>query len=72
MCPLIDSQARVLLAMVPSNKGAEPISNAMLKLQHDRMVDWHYIAMGWPLQNGSIKSYSGRKREDCLNEHDVA
>ena len=35
----------------------------------DRKVDWHYIALGKPMQNGFIDSFNGRMRDECLNEH---
>lgn len=55
--------------MVVSDNGTELTSNAMLKWQEDRKVDWHYIAPGKPMQNGLIESFNGRMREECLNEH---
>ena len=32
-------------------------------------VKWHYIAPGKPMQNGFVKSFNGRLRDECLNEH---
>ena len=55
--------------MVVSDNGTELTSNAMLKWQEDRKVDWHYIAPGKPMQNGLVESFNGRMREECLNEH---
>ena len=45
--------------MVVSDKGTELISNAILKWQEDRKVDWHYIAPGKRMQNGFVRSRSG-------------
>ena len=55
--------------MVVSDNGTELTSNAMLKWQEDRKVEWHYIAPGKPMQNGFVESFNGRLRDECLNEH---
>ena len=55
--------------MVVSDNGTELTSNAILKWQEDRQVDWHYIAPGKPMQNGLVESFNGRLRDECLNEH---
>ena len=55
--------------MVVSDNGTELTSNAMLKWQQDRSVEWHYIAPGKPMQNGFVESFNGRLRDECLNEH---
>ncbi len=55
--------------LVVSDNGTELTSNAMLKWQEDRKVGWHHIAPGKFMQNGFVESFSGRMREDCLNEH---
>jgi putative transposase len=55
--------------MVVSDNGTELTSNAMLKWQEDRQVEWHYIAPGKPMQNGLVESFNGRLRDECLNEH---
>jgi putative transposase len=34
----------------------------------ERSVEWHYIALGKPMQNGFVKSFNGRLRNECLNE----
>ena len=57
------------LRMVVSSNGMELTSNAMLKWQEERKVDWHYIAPGKPMQNGFVESFNGRLRDECLNEH---
>ena len=48
--------------MVVSDNGTELTSNAILKWQEDRKVDWHYIAPGKPMQNGFVESFNGRMR----------
>jgi len=55
--------------MIVSDNGTELTSNAMLKWQEDRKVEWHYIAPGKPMQNGFVESFNGRFRDECLNEH---
>jgi putative transposase len=55
--------------MVVSDNGTELTSNAILKWQEDRKVEWHYIAPGKPMQNGMVESFNGRMRDECLNEH---
>ncbi|MCL4136903.1 UNVERIFIED_CONTAM: hypothetical protein GTU68_028190 [Idotea baltica] len=55
--------------MVVSDNGTELTSNAILKWQQDRQVEWHYIAPGKPMQNGFVESFNGRLRDECLNEH---
>jgi putative transposase len=55
--------------MVVSDNGTELTSNALLKRQEDRKVDWHYIAPGKPMQNGFVESFNGRMRDECINEH---
>jgi putative transposase len=55
--------------MVVSDNGTELTSNAILKWQEDRKVEWHYIAPGKPMQNGLVESFNGRMRDELLNEH---
>ncbi|GAB5431373.1 MAG: hypothetical protein EpisKO_07430 [Epibacterium sp.] len=55
--------------MVVSDNGTELTSNAILKWQEGRKVEWHYIAPGKPMQNGFVESFNGRLRDECLNEH---
>ena len=55
--------------MVVSDNGTELTSNAILRWQQDRKVEWHYIAPGKPMQNGFVESFNGRLRDECLNEH---
>ncbi|WP_245412857.1 IS3 family transposase [Oceaniradius stylonematis] len=55
--------------MVVSDNGTELTSNAILKWQEERRVEWHYIAPGKPMQNGFVESFNGRLWDECLNEH---
>jgi len=55
--------------MVVSDNGTELTSNAMLRWQQDRSIEWHYVAPGKPMQNGFVESFNGRLRAECLNAH---
>lgn len=55
--------------MVVSDNGTELTSNAILRWQEERHIEWHYIAPGKPMQNGFVESFNGRLRDECLNEH---
>ena len=55
--------------LVVSDNGTEFTSNAMLRWQQGRRVEWHDIAPGKPMQNGLVESFIGRVRDECLNEH---
>jgi putative transposase len=55
--------------MVVSDNGTDLISNAMLKWQQDRGVEWRYIVPGKPMRNGFVESFNGRLRDECLTEH---
>jgi putative transposase len=56
-------------ASLPTCYGTELTSNAILTWQHDRKVEWHYIAPGKPMQNGFVENSDGRLRDKSLNEH---
>ena len=60
--------ARGKAQMIVSDNGTEFTSNAMLGWAKDHGVDWHYIAPGRPTQNGYIKSFNGRMRDELLDE----
>lgn len=55
--------------MVVSGTGTELTSNAILRWQEERKVEWHDIAPGKPMQNSFVESFNGRLRNECLNEH---
>lgn len=42
--------------------------NAILKWCAEAKVEWHYIALGTPVQNGFGKSFNGRMRDEFLHE----
>lgn len=56
------AEMRAYPCMVVSDNGTGLTSNAILKWQEDRKVDWHYIAPGKPIQNGFVESFKGRMR----------
>ncbi len=55
--------------MEVSHNGTELTSNAILKWQEDRKVDWHDISPGKLMQNGLVENFNGKMCEECLNEH---
>lgn len=56
------AQMRGYPCLVVSDNGTELTSNAVLKWQEDRSVDWHHIAPGKPMQNGFVEIFNGRMR----------
>jgi putative transposase len=55
--------------MMVSDNGTELTSSAVLAWQQQRAIEWHYIATGTRMQNCFVKSFNGRLRDECLNEH---
>ena len=53
---------------VVSDNGNELTSSAILRWSQERRVEWHYTAPCKPMQNGVVKSFNGRLRDECLNE----
>jgi putative transposase len=56
------------LISVMADNGTEPTSNAILSCADQTKVGWHYIAPGKPMQNAFVESFSGRLRDEFLNE----
>ncbi len=54
--------------MIISDNGSEFTSNAILAWADAAQVEWHYIALGKPIQNAFIASFNGRLRDELLNE----
>ncbi len=52
-----------------SDNGTEFTSNIVLQWCHQKGQSWKYIAPGKPYQNGSIESFNGKLRDECLNEN---
>ena len=55
--------------MVVSDNGTALTTNAMLRWQEDRDIEWRCIAPGKPMQNGLVESFNGRVREHGLDEN---
>jgi putative transposase len=53
---------------IVSNNGTEFTSMAILNWVQDTGIDWHYIALGKPQQNGFIERFNGKLRDERLNE----
>jgi putative transposase len=53
---------------IVSDNGTEFTSRAILKWAKDRGVEWPTIDPGKPQQNGTIESFNGSLRDECLNE----
>lgn len=54
--------------MIVSDNGTEFTCNTILSWARGHGVEWHYIAPGRPMQNGTIESFNGRMRDELLNE----
>ena len=54
--------------MLVSDNGTEFTSNAILSWASENKVEWRYIALGKPMQNGCRESFNGRMRDELLNE----
>jgi len=53
---------------IVSGNGTEMTSRTVLEWTNRIGVDWHYIAPGKQQQNGFVASFSGKPRDECLNE----
>ena len=53
---------------IVSDNGTELTSMAILRWSKERNVEWHYVALGKPYQNGFIESFNARLRDEFLNE----
>jgi putative transposase len=40
----------------------------MLTWAEQHVIAWHFIAPGKPMQNGFCESFSGRMRDELLND----
>ncbi|XCC97817.1 IS3 family transposase (plasmid) [Salipiger sp. H15] len=68
-CMVVSERALSAIGPRTMASGTELTSNAILKWQEERRVEWHYNAPGKPMQNGFVESFNGRLRDECLNEH---
>lgn len=60
---------RGLPRVIRNENGKEFCGKAMVAWNHDRGVQPRLIELGKPNQNAYIESFSGRLRDECLNEH---
>ena len=44
-------------------------SHSILNWLKEREISWDYIQPGKPYQNGTIESFNGKLRDECLNEN---
>ena len=51
---------------IVNDNGTEFTSKAILKRANENGVEWHYIDPGKPQQNGSIESFNGSLRDECV------
>ena len=63
------AMGRGLSKIIRSDNGPEFVGKAMLNWAHDRNVNLRQIDPGKPSQSAYIESFSGRLRDECLNEH---
>lgn len=54
--------------MIVSDNGTELTLNAVLAWSGEAGIEWYYIALGKPTQNGFVESSNGRMRSELLNE----
>lgn len=52
-----------------SDNGTEFTSHAILKWSTGKQIKRDYIEPGKPYQNGTIESFNGKLRDECLNEN---
>lgn len=52
-----------------SDNGSEFTSNAMNIWTYDKQIVQTFIDPGKPIQNGTIKSFNGKLRDECLNQY---
>jgi putative transposase len=56
-------------ACIVSDNGTELTSRAILLWAQQNSIEWHYITLGKPRENGFTESLNGRIRDECLTEH---
>lgn len=55
--------------MLVTDNGPEFISRALDAWAYANGIELHFIEPGKPNQNAYVKSFNGRLRDECLNEH---
>lgn len=54
--------------MIVSDNGAEFIFVAILGWAQDHRIDWHYIALGKPIQNSFVELFNSWMHDELLNK----
>ncbi len=54
---------------IVSDNGTEFTSHAIIQWAKQEQIEWEYIEPGKPYQNGTIESFNGKIRDECLNEN---
>ncbi len=54
--------------LIVSDNGTDLTGNAISTFATEHKIEWHYIAAGKTMQNGFVESFSGRMRDELLNE----
>jgi len=62
-------QRRGLPLKIRSDNGPEFVSRAVDQWAYEQGLHWHTIQPGRPMENGYVKSFNGRFRDECLNEN---
>lgn len=58
--------------MVVAENATELTSNAILRWQEERDVEWRYITLGKLMQNCFVESFNGRLCDEPLKHHQFA
>ena len=54
---------------IKTDNGSEFISKVMDKWAYQRVIELDFSRQGKPTDNSMVESFSGRLRQECLNEH---
>lgn len=54
---------------IQSDNGTEFTSHAITSWAKENQLSWSFIQPGKPYQNGTIESFNGKLRDECLNEN---
>ena len=63
------AQTRGLPSGIRTDNGPECVGTVLDQWAHDRGIQLDFIALGKPVQNASIESFTGRLRDECLNQN---
>ena len=66
--PIVSPKVRRYPGRWSATMAPSSTSNAM-SWQQKRGVEWTYICMRNPMQNGFVESFNGRLRDECSNQH---